>query len=144
MGFKSHLADGRKMFTFPKVLMKFSYSKIRRNKKQKQWLCETSSCHSKKPKCKKNPRTLKKQQITFPLFLIKELQKEKIKSENVVFSFLNLANECHFLLAGGYNAAQLAHKYTTTETGNDSNDSHKSIQIDTQGIDEEGQQPKTF
>lgn len=60
------------------------------------------------------------------------------------FSFLNLANECHFLLAGGYNAAQLARKYTTTETGNDSNDSHKSIQIDTQGIDEEGQQPETF
>lgn len=60
-----------------------------------------------------------------------EWQKEKKKSENFLLSFLNLANECHFLLVGGYNAAQLAHKYTTTETGNDSNYSHKSIQIDT-------------
>lgn len=59
------------------------------------------------------------------------MAKGKEKMWNVVLSILNLANECHFLLVSGYNTAQLAHKYTATETGNDLNDSHKSIQIDT-------------
>lgn len=62
----------------------------------------------------------------------------------LIFLFQICVNECHFFLGSGYNAVQLTHKYSTTETGNDSKDRHKSIQIDTQGIDKEGQQPETF
>lgn len=47
----------------------------------------------------------------------------------LIFLFQICVNDCHFLLGSGYNAVQLIHKYSTTETGNDTNDRHKSIQV---------------
>lgn len=58
------------------------------------------------------------------------LNKKVAKKKMLIFLFHICVNECHFLLGSSYNAVQLTHKYSTTETGNDSNDRHKSIQID--------------
>lgn len=48
----------------------------------------------------------------------------------LIFFFQICVNECYFILGNGYNAVQLTHKYSTIETGNDSNYRHKPIQID--------------